>query len=135
MNETMLIKSIFSTIFLLIFISCSNKSNFKDEMILKVLPKNEIAMTDLGISLSNYIKSINQINYNETLSTLKNEDEKNSFKKRMIDFRDVFNNCVDKLNEFERVDENNKKNVMTELQDSKNELDTIWTYIVRNYKI
>ena len=131
----MLIKSIFLTIFLLIFISCSNKSNFKDEMILKVLPKNEIAMTDLGISLSNYIKSINQINYNETLSTLKNEDEKNSFKKRMIDFRDVFNNCVDKLNEFERVDENNKKNVMTELQDSKNELDTIWTYIVRNYKI
>ena len=131
----MLIKSIFSTIFLLIFISCSDKSNFKDEMILKVLPKNEIAMTDLGISLSNYIKSINQINYNETLSTLKNEDEKNSFKKRMIDFRDVFNNCVDKLNEFERVDENDKKNVMTELQDSKNELDTIWTYIVRNYKI
>ena len=131
----MLIKSIFLTIFLLIFISCSNKSNFKDEMILKVLPKNEIAMTDLGISLSNYIKSINQINYNETLSTLKNEDEKNSFKKRMIDFRDVFNNCVDKLNEFERVDENDKKNVMTELQDSKNELDTIWTYIVRNYKI
>ncbi len=128
-------KSILSIVFLFIFISCSNKNNFKDEIILKVLPKNEIASTDMGISLANYAKSITQINYNKTLSALKSEVEKNDFKKRMIDFRDVYNNCVDQMREFERANDTEKKNVMTKLQDSKNELDTIWSYIIRNYRI
>ena len=128
-------KNIFPIIFLIFFISCSGKKSFKNEMILKILPINIIASTDLGVGLSNYAKSINQINYSKTLSSFKSDAEKNDFKKRMIDFRIVYNKCVDKINDFGNANESDKNNIMIELKELKYELDAIWLYIVHNYKI
>ena len=53
----------------------------------------------------------------------------------MIDFRIIYNKCVDKMNEFGNANENDKVNKMAELKELKYELDAIWLYIVNNYKI
>ena len=131
----MKLKNIFPIFLMILFVSCSAKTSFKDEMILKDLPTNTIASTDIGLSLNNYAKSINQINYNKTLSLLKTDVKKDDFRKRMIDFRIIYNKCVDKMNEFGNANENDKVNKMAELKELKYELDAIWLYIVNNYKI
>lgn len=129
-------KYVFFIFFIFMSYSCTNKTNFKDEMILKSLPSN-ISSSDevVGITLKNYATSIKKIDYEKILSSLKNDVERNEFKKNMIDLREAFDKCVDKFKDSQNAKESEKEKIMTELSELKNELDTVWQYIIRNYKI
>jgi hypothetical protein len=131
----MFLKYALSIIFLLSFFSCSNKTSLKDEMVLKTLPSSITSSQEISNDLAGYASSIKQIDYDKTLSRFESNAEKDEFKKQMLDLRDDYNKCVDKLKEVEHANEKDKIKKMTELRDLKDELDTVWKYVIKNYRI
>ena len=53
----------------------------------------------------------------------------------MIDLKIAYDQCLDKVNEVENASDKDKSLKMAELNQLKDELDTVWMYIVHNFRI
>lgn len=131
----MILKYFLTFIFLISLSSCNSKKQFENEMVLKPIPSNiTIALVEAN-QLRDYKVKLESLDINKTLSQLKNDSEKNKFKSQIINLRIAFNQSVEKLQVFEEIPPKDKTEKYNELKNSIVKLDTVWKYIVFNFKI
>jgi hypothetical protein len=133
-NNQMMIKFLLLVILLTNLISCSRK-NFEKEIVLKPVPLTVSLAVDEANELRDFAEKLNKIDIDKVLTQLKQKNEKEKFKYRIVDLKIAYNKCVDKLQEVENAHPKGKIKKIRELKECMVELDAVWKYIIVNYKI
>lgn len=115
--------------------SCFSKKSFEKEMVLKPLPSKIVLGRAEANQLSDYKIKLQSLDVDKILSQLKNNSEKDNFKDQIINLRNAYNKSVEKLQILEKAQGKNKELKYNQLKDSIIELNTIWKYIIVNFRI
>ncbi len=116
-----------------ILFSCS-KRNFTHKIELKSVPITLSAENE-SRRLIEYYTKFNTIEIDSILNRLKSKREKKEFNYRILEFKIVFNKCIDSLIDIKNADSAIRLKKLRELKEKMNELEALWKYIIVNYRI
>jgi hypothetical protein len=109
-----------------ILVSCTPKSDLNHDVILLPLPTSTSNYSNEVNQLDIYRKNLDQIDLNKKYSSIDNDVMKKDFRNQMMIFRRTYNECTENINN--NNEEQNLKYCMRKLE-------TIWDYILKNFKI